>query len=227
MQAAQARRNQDNQLFLCCFQPLRVGFMFFLLLCLCLRCVVASPMTQVHNPSIPRELVWNVNSSNIHVFLSKKPVLLTFYTPYCPHCQHFEQPLQRIAAVLAKDRFTVGRCDVSIQKALGARFNVHGVPAIFLYRDGKMWNYYGPLVAESVIDFSTNLYKKEKAIDYLNSPVGPIGISRCNFILIRHLLSLYRSLLLVSTHSLSYVCTHLSSTSYCRTFCLLFHPLTN
>ena len=161
--------------------------MVILFLCICLLCATASTsITQapLHNP---RELVWNVNSSNIHVFLNKQPVLLTFYTPYCPHCQHFEQPLQRIAAVLAKDRFAVGRCDVSIQKALGARFNVHGVPAIFLYRDGKMWNYYGPLVAESVIDFSTNLYKKEKAIDYLNSPVGPIG----NVMLVCSLLSLY------------------------------------
>lgn len=160
------KRNGRNMWFRCCFESI-----FLLFLCLCLQCT-SSP---IHNPPIPRELVWNVNSSNIHVFLNKQPVLLTFYTPYCPHCQHFEQPLQRIAAVLTKDRFAVGRCDVSIQKALGARFNVHGVPAIFLYRDGKMWNYYGPLVAESVIDFSTNLYKKEKSIDYLNSPVGPIG----------------------------------------------------
>ena len=176
MEAVQAHRRNDggNLWFRCSITSSSMGFLLFL--CLCLQCTSISPsMTQLHNHPVPRELVWNVNSSNIHVFLNKQPVLLTFYTPYCPHCQHFEQPLQRIAAVLAKDRFAVGRCDVSIQKALGARFNVHGVPAIFLYRNGKMWHYYGPLVAESVIDFSTNLYKKEKSIDYLNSPVGPIG----------------------------------------------------
>jgi len=129
-------------------------------------------------PVPPRELVQNINSSNVHVFLGKQPLLLTFTTPYCSHCQHFEQPLQRIAAVLSKERFSVGKCDVSVQKALGARFSVHGVPAIFLYRDGKMWSYYGPLVAESVIDFATQLYKREKPLDYFNSPVGPVGASK-------------------------------------------------
>lgn len=131
----------------------------------------------------PRELVQDINSSNVHVFLSKQPVLLTFYTPFCPHCSHFKEPLQRVAAVLAQEKFKVGRCDVSEEKALGARFSVYGVPAIFLYRDGKMWNYYGPLVAESVIDFATKLYKKEKPIDFVSSPIGPVGI--CKGIMIR------------------------------------------
>ena len=77
-----------------------------------------------------------------------------------------------------KEKFTVGRCDITVEKALSARFNVLGVPSIYLYRNGQMWSYYGPLVVESIVDFATKLYLKDKALDFMSSPVGPIGVTK-------------------------------------------------
>jgi thiol-disulfide isomerase/thioredoxin len=149
---------------------------FFLALCQ----LVASFYRSQSSSSIIQSssLVKTVNASNIHVALSSQPVLLVFGAPWCPHCHNFEGPLQRIAAVLSGEKFTVGKVDVGVEKALASRFAIAGIPAVFLYRDNKMWSYLGPLAAEPIIDFAVRLYAKEKPIDFFNSPVGPLGIAK-------------------------------------------------
>jgi thioredoxin 1 len=123
-------------------------------------------------------LIKTVNASNIHMVLSSQPVLLVFGAPWCPHCHNFEGPLQRIAAILVGEKFTVGKVDVGVEKALASRFSIMGIPAVFLYRDNKMWSYLGPLAAEPIIDFAVRLYAKEKPIDFFHSPVGPLGVAK-------------------------------------------------
>jgi hypothetical protein len=77
-----------------------------------------------------------------------------------------------------QNNFKVGKCEITSNPALAARFDVTSIPSIFLYRDNTVWKYEGPLYGESVVNFATVGYKKQKSIPWYSSPMGPMGMSK-------------------------------------------------
>lgn len=122
--------------------------------------------------------VVEVKPSNFGTFSSKQPVLIIFQAQWCAFCKNFAPTYERVATYLtAEENFQVGKVDIDSNQALAARFDVHSIPAIFLYRENKVWRVQ-PKSYKEVVDFVTVDYKREEHIPFLSSPFGPMGIFR-------------------------------------------------
>lgn len=66
-----------------------------------------------------------------------KTVLADFYADWCGPCRRFA-PVLATFADQHRDTLTVVKVNVDKNRELAAKYGVSGIPAIFLFRDGKM-----------------------------------------------------------------------------------------
>jgi len=71
------------------------------------------------------------------VLRSDVPVLLDFYADWCSPCRALSPALEDIASEYA-GRAKVVRVDVDKSGALASRYNVRGIPALFVFKGGEV-----------------------------------------------------------------------------------------
>jgi thioredoxin 2 len=65
------------------------------------------------------------------------PVLVDFYSDSCGPCQHLAPVLEQLAAN-HKGEMLVAKVDTARHQRTAAELGVQGIPAIFLFRDGRV-----------------------------------------------------------------------------------------
>ena len=81
----------------------------------------------------------DVNSSNIEELLSKKKVLVLFFTAeWCGPCISMQDHLRDIAARIIDARVAFGRVDVDRAYSIADRYSVQHIPSIIVLVDGKV-----------------------------------------------------------------------------------------
>ena len=82
--------------------------------------------------------VIKLNAANFQqeVLASTKPVLVDFWAPWCGPCRAMAPTISEIADEY-KDRVVVGAVNVDDETALSEKFNIEGIPAVFIFKDGK------------------------------------------------------------------------------------------
>ncbi len=65
------------------------------------------------------------------------PVVAEFWAPWCPHCTAFESTVKKVAEKLA-GKVAVVQINTQNNPLLAGRFNVRGIPALFLLRQGRI-----------------------------------------------------------------------------------------
>ena len=71
------------------------------------------------------------------VLKSDKPVLVDFWAPWCGPCRMLAPILAEIAEEKG-DTVKVGKVNVDDEPELAAQYGITGIPAILLFKDGKV-----------------------------------------------------------------------------------------
>ncbi len=86
----------------------------------------------------PASVVAVVNPEDFHqqVLSSDRPVLVDFYADWCSPCRKLSPIIDELA-VEYDGRIKVVKIDVQTSRLLAREYNVRGIPAVFIFVDGK------------------------------------------------------------------------------------------
>ncbi len=76
---------------------------------------------------------------DIQIKNATNPVLVDFFAPWCGHCKVQEPIIEKLASEL-KDKAVIAKINVDENRTTAARFFVSGIPAMLLFKDGKLVN---------------------------------------------------------------------------------------
>ena len=66
---------------------------------------------------------------------SEVPVLLDFYADWCPHCKQLSPILEE--QLMKHQNFKLVKINIDQHKQIAEKYEVSGIPHIFLFKDGK------------------------------------------------------------------------------------------
>jgi thioredoxin len=94
---------------------------------------------------------FNATAANFdkEVVQSSVPVLVDFWAGWCPPCKMLKPELAALAPEL-EGKVRVAFVDVDAEPDIAAAFQVRGIPALFLLKDGEVvdaWTGYAPRAA--------------------------------------------------------------------------------
>jgi len=82
-------------------------------------------------------------SNFLKVINQDKPVLVDFFAEWCGPCKMMSPILKEVKDALA-DKVTIIKIDVDKNQPLATKYQVRGVPTLFLYKSGKqVWRQSG------------------------------------------------------------------------------------
>ncbi len=70
------------------------------------------------------------------VLASSQPVLVDFWAPWCGPCRMLAPTISELADEY-KGRVVVGKVNVDDEAALSQKYGIEGIPAVFIFKDGK------------------------------------------------------------------------------------------
>ena len=71
------------------------------------------------------------------VLKSSQPVLVDFWAPWCAPCRMMSPVVEAIGGEYA-GRAKVGKLNVDDNASLASRYNIRGIPALVLFKDGQI-----------------------------------------------------------------------------------------
>ena len=83
------------------------------------------------------EITLTKTNFEAEVLKSDKPVLVDFWAPWCGPCRMLAPALAEIAAEKG-DKIKVGKVNVDENPELAAQYGISGIPAMLLFKDGKV-----------------------------------------------------------------------------------------
>ncbi len=84
------------------------------------------------------KIVMEVNESNFQeeVLNSPLPVLVDMWAPWCMPCRMVAPAVEKIAQDNA-NKLKVCKVNVDDNQNIAARYNIQGIPALLIFKDGK------------------------------------------------------------------------------------------
>ncbi len=81
--------------------------------------------------------VKHLNESNFEAETANGVVLVDFWAQWCGPCKMLTPVLDQLAAEIG-DKAVIAKVDVDEGQKIAAKFGVRSIPAIFIFKDGKV-----------------------------------------------------------------------------------------
>jgi thioredoxin 1 len=98
------------------------------------------------------------------VLASDKPVVVDFFATWCPPCRRMAPVMESLSKGYG-DKVSFLRVDVDKNPALASKYNIDGIPAIKIFKNGKL------------VDSSVGLAPKEDLSDRIAAASGRKSLS--------------------------------------------------
>ena len=83
------------------------------------------------------DLILTDKNFSEEVFKSQKPVLVDFWAEWCMPCQMISPILQEIADEFG-EKIKIGKFDIDKNPLISATFSIDAIPALILFKNGKI-----------------------------------------------------------------------------------------
>ncbi len=93
------------------------------------------------------------------VIKSQKPILVDFWAPWCAPCQMMAPILEEISKEFG-EKIKIGKLDVDQNSSIAAKFSINAIPALILFKEGK--------VVKKII----GVQSKEVIVEAIESVIG-------------------------------------------------------
>ena len=116
--------------------------------CVCVFVAVVEFMKEEAQPDWkPPEdhVLWLTEKNFSRVVDGERLMLVEFYAPWCGHCKRLAPQYALAAKELDKDyKIKLAQVDATEETALAKKYGVDGYPTLFIFRNGKKYDYTGP-----------------------------------------------------------------------------------
>jgi len=88
-----------------------------------------------------KNLIIQLDAKSFHAALKHEVLLVDFWEPWCGLCQIQLPVLEEVARRVA-GKATVAKVNVDEAQKLAARFGIHSIPTLVLFKHGKIVRYF-------------------------------------------------------------------------------------
>ena len=108
------------------------------------------------------DLILTDKNFSEEVFKSQKPVLVDFWAEWCVPCQMISPILQEIADEFG-EKIKIGKIDVDKNPLISATFSIDAIPALILFKNGKIvQRFIGVQPKEIITETINSIIENEK-----------------------------------------------------------------
>ncbi|VDM39184.1 unnamed protein product [Toxocara canis] len=103
----------------------------------------------------PEEVVALTTEIFDDVIGTRSLALVEFYAPWCGHCKKLAPEYEKAAKSLKArgEDILLAKVDATVEKKLADMYSVSGFPTLYIFRNGKRFDYNGPRTAEGIVEY--------------------------------------------------------------------------
>mmetsp|Transcript_41263 Transcript_41263/g.78860 ORF Transcript_41263/g.78860 Transcript_41263/m.78860 type:complete len:237 (+) Transcript_41263:175-885(+) len=118
--------------------------------------------------------VIELTEDNFDSELERGAYFVKVYAEWCSHCRNMAPAWEQLASELEGEAL-LGDINGPNERALVSRLHIQGYPSIYLFKDGKAWEYTGPRGMQDMLKFFRKDHLTAEPMPFYKAPNSFVG----------------------------------------------------